>query len=72
MFGEYLRGVTKGDMYIDDIQLPHWADQFICRGEAFYAQVVVDVYLDLTFVGYGQSLDPRGAVLVSGRGEDRG
>ena len=32
--------------------------------------MVLDVYLDLTFVGYGQSLDPRGAVLVSHPGED--
>ena len=72
MFGECLRGVSKGDMYVDDIQLPRWADQFICRQAAFHAQVVVDVYLDLTFVGYGYSRDPRGAVLVSCPGEDGG
>ena len=65
MFEECLCGVFKGDMYVDDIQLPRWADQFICCQAAFHTQVVVDVYLDLTFVGYGHSLDPCGAVLVS-------
>ena len=69
MFEECLRGVSKADMYVDDIQLLRWAHQFICRQAAFYAKVVVDVYVDLTFVGYGHSLDPRGAVLVSRPGE---
>ena len=72
MFEECFRGVSKGDMYFDDIQLPRWADQFICREAAFHAQVVVDVYLDLTFVKYEYSLDPRGAVLVSCSCEDGG
>ena len=31
VFEECLHGVSKGDMYVDDIQLPRWADQFICR-----------------------------------------
>ena len=31
MFEEHLRGVSIGDMYVDDIQLPSWADQVICR-----------------------------------------
>ena len=70
MFEECLRGVSKGNMYVDDIQLPLWADQFTCNQAALYAQVVVDVYLDLTFVGYGHSLDPCVAVLVSCPGED--
>ena len=72
VFEECLRGVSKGDMYVDDIQLPRWAYQFICRYAAFYSQVVVDVYLDLTFVEYGHSLDPRGALLVSCPDEDGG
>ena len=72
MFEECLRGVSKEDMYVDDIQLPCWADQFICRQAVLYAQVVVDVYLDLTFVGYSYSLDPRGAVVLSRPGEDGG
>ena len=32
----------------------------------------MDVHLDLSFVGYGHSLDPRGAVLVVRPGEDGG
>ena len=73
MFEECLCGVPKGNMYVDDIQLPPcWADQFICCQAAFYAQVVVDMYFDLTFGGYGHSLDPCGAVLVSCPGEDGG
>ena len=47
----------NGGMTVDDIQLPRWADQFICCQAAFYAQVVVNMYLDLTFVGYGHPLD---------------
>ena len=72
MFEECLRGVFKGDMYVDDIQLPRWAHQFICRQAAFFSQLLVDVYLDFTFVEYGHSPDPRGAVLVSCPGEDGG
>ena len=72
MFEECLCGVSKGDMYVDDIQLPPLVDQFICCQAAFYAQVVVDVYLDVIFVGYGQSIDPCGALLVPCRGEDGG
>ena len=41
MIEECLRCVFKGNMYFDDIQLPLWADQFICYQAAFYAQVVV-------------------------------
>ena len=72
MLEECLCGVPKGDMYGDDIRLPRWADQFICSQAALYAQVVVDMYLDLTFVVYGHFLDPCGAVLVSCPGTDRG
>ena len=63
---------SKGDMNVDDLQLPCRADQFVCCQAAFYAQVVVDIYLDLTFVGYGHPLDPCGAVLVLCPGEDGG
>ena len=72
MFEERLRGVSKGDVHVDDIQLPRWAYQFVCRLAAFHPQVVVDVYLDFTFVGHGNPLDPCGAVLVSRPGEDGG
>ena len=72
MFKKYLCGFSKEDMNVDDIQLPRWADQFLRCQAAFYAQVVVDMYLDLTFVGYGHPLDPCGAVLVSCPGEDGG
>ena len=51
MFEECLRGVSKADVDADDIQLPRWADQFICRQAAFYAQVVVDVYSLLCHMG---------------------
>ena len=72
MFEECLCGVPKGDMCGDDIQLPCWADQFSCCQATFYAQVVVDMYLDRTSLGYGHSLDPCGAVFVSCPGEDGG
>ena len=72
MFEECLCGVCKGDMNVDDVQLPRRADQFVYCQAAFYIQVVVDMYLDLTFVGYGHPLDPCGAVLVSCPGEDGG
>ena len=47
---------AKGNMDIDDVQLPRRANQFVCCQAAFYTQVVVDMYLDLTFVGYGHPL----------------
>ena len=46
MFEECLCGVSRTDINVDDIQLPRRADQFVCRQAAFYAQVVVDMYLD--------------------------
>ena len=72
MFEESLRGVSKGDMYVDDIQLPRLANKFICCQVALSVQVVVDMYFDLTSVGYGHSLDLCGEVFVSCAGEDGG
>ena len=72
VFEECLCGVSKGDMNADDVQLPRRADQFVRCQAAFYAQVVVDMNLGLTFVGYGHPLDPCIAVLVSCPGEDGG
>ena len=72
MFEECLFGLCKGDMNVDDGQPPRWADQFVSCQAALYAQVVVDMYLDLTFVGYGHLLDPCGVLLVSCPGEDGG
>ena len=72
MFEERLCGVSKGDMNVDDLQLPRRADRFVCCQAAFYAQVVVDMNLDLTFVGYGHPLNLGGAVLVSCPGKDGG
>ena len=72
MFEESLCGVSKEDMNVYDVQLPRRADQFVCRQAADYAQVVVEMNLDLTFVGYGHPLDLCGVVLVSCPSEDGG
>ena len=69
---ERLSCVSKGDTNVDDFQLLRRADKFVCCQAAFYAQVVMDMNLDLTFVGYGNPSDPCGAVLVSYPGEDGG
>ena len=59
-------------MNVCDVQQPRRADQFVYCQAAVYAQVVVDMNFDLTFVGYGHPLDPCGAVLVSYPSEDGG
>ena len=72
MFKECFCGVSKGDMNVYDVQLPCRADHSLCCQAPVDAQVVVDMNLDLTFVGYGQPLDPCGAELVSCPSEDGG
>ena len=72
MFEECVCGISKGDMNVYDVQLPGRADQFVCCQAAVYAEVVVDMKLDLRFVGYGHPPDPCGAVLVSCLSEESG